>query len=31
MILVVGATGLLGGHITRRLLDQGDPVRTLVR
>ena len=31
MILVVGATGLLGGHITRRLLDQGKPVRLLVR
>lgn len=31
MILVVGATGLLGGHITRRLLDQGEPVRILVR
>ncbi len=31
MILVVGATGLLGGHITRRLLDQDEPVRILVR
>jgi NADH dehydrogenase len=31
MILVVGATGLLGGHITRRLLDMGKPVRILVR
>jgi NADH dehydrogenase len=31
MILVVGATGLLGGHITRRLLDQGRPVRIVVR
>jgi uncharacterized protein YbjT (DUF2867 family) len=31
MILVVGATGLLGGEITRRLLDQGRGVRILVR
>lgn len=31
MILVVGATGLLGGSIARRLLGQGKPVRTLVR
>lgn len=31
MILVVGATGLLGGLITRRLLAHGEPVRILVR
>ena len=31
MILVVGATGLLGGHITRTLLQRGEPVRILVR
>jgi uncharacterized protein YbjT (DUF2867 family) len=31
MILVVGATGLLGGSITRSLLSQGKPVRILVR
>lgn len=31
MILVVGATGLLGGTIARRLLEQGRPVRILVR
>lgn len=31
MILVVGATGLLGGTITRTLLGQGRPVRILVR
>ncbi len=31
MILVVGATGLLGGHIARKLLDRGKPVRLLVR
>lgn len=31
MILVVGATGLLGGIITRELLDQGKEVRILVR
>jgi uncharacterized protein YbjT (DUF2867 family) len=31
MILVVGATGLLGGSITSELLDQGRPVRILVR
>jgi NADH dehydrogenase len=31
MILVVGATGLLGGLITRQLLDQGHAVRILVR
>ena len=30
-ILVVGATGNLGGMITRRLLDQGRAVRILVR
>ena len=31
MILVVGATGDLGGLIVGRLLDRGDPVRILVR
>jgi uncharacterized protein YbjT (DUF2867 family) len=31
MILIVGATGLLGGMITRRLLDRGEHVRILVR
>jgi uncharacterized protein YbjT (DUF2867 family) len=31
MILVVGATGLLGGSITRSLLSQGKPERILVR
>jgi NADH dehydrogenase len=31
MILVVGATGQLGGLIARTLLDQGKPVRILVR
>jgi uncharacterized protein YbjT (DUF2867 family) len=31
MILVVGATGLLGGRIVRKLLDQGKTVRILVR
>ena len=31
MILVVGATGQLGGLITRDLLDSGRPVRALVR
>ena len=31
MILVSGATGMLGGMITRRLLDLGHPVRMLVR
>jgi Predicted nucleoside-diphosphate-sugar epimerases len=31
MILVVGATGLLGGTIARRLLADGRPVRVLVR
>jgi NADH dehydrogenase len=30
-ILVAGATGLLGGRIVRRLLDQARPVRALVR
>jgi uncharacterized protein YbjT (DUF2867 family) len=31
MILVVGATGNLGGTVTRMLLAQGQPVRILVR
>jgi NADH dehydrogenase len=31
MILVVGATGLLGGHVTRALLARGHAVRALVR
>ena len=31
MILVVGATGSLGGRITRGLLAQGKPVRILAR
>jgi uncharacterized protein YbjT (DUF2867 family) len=31
MILVVGATGQLGGLITRRLLADGRDVRILVR
>lgn len=31
MILVVGATGSLGGRVTRGLLQQGKPVRILVR
>ena len=31
MILVVGGTGRLGGSIARDLLDQGKPVRVLVR
>jgi NADH dehydrogenase len=31
MILIVGATGLLGGAIARILLGQGRPVRALVR
>ena len=31
MILIVGATGYLGGMITRRLLAQGRLMRVLVR
>ncbi len=31
MILVVGATGMLGGAILRELLDRGEEVRALVR
>lgn len=31
MILVVGATGLLGGEVCRQLLQTGTPVRALVR
>lgn len=31
MILVVGATGMLGGEIVRGLVERGEPVRALVR
>lgn len=31
MILVVGATGLLGGEIRRRLAAAGRPIRAMVR
>jgi uncharacterized protein YbjT (DUF2867 family) len=31
MILVVGATGTLGGRVARMLLAQGQPVRILAR
>jgi NADH dehydrogenase len=31
MILVAGATGMMGGMITRQLLEQGQDVRVLVR
>ncbi len=31
MILVVGATGTLGGMVTRRLVESGEPVRAMVR
>jgi uncharacterized protein YbjT (DUF2867 family) len=31
MLFVAGATGQLGGAITRRLLEQGREVRILVR
>jgi uncharacterized protein YbjT (DUF2867 family) len=31
MILVVGATGIVGGMVTRKLLEQGKAVRILVR
>ena len=31
MILVVGATGLVGGEVCQRLMRQGEPVRALVR
>src|SRR3712207_4855762 len=31
MVLVVGATGVVGGIITRRLLERGDEVSILVR
>jgi len=29
--LVTGATGLLGSHVTRKLVERGDDVRALVR
>ena len=29
--LVTGATGLIGSHVTRRLVQRGDSVRALVR
>src|SRR5258708_22550942 len=31
VILVAGATGILGSHICRLLVEQGKPVRALVR
>ena len=31
MILIVGATGILGGMITQRLLAEGKEVRVLLR
>jgi NADH dehydrogenase len=31
VILVVGSSGLLGGEVAKRLLDQGQPVRALAR
>lgn len=31
MILVTGASGYLGSHITRRLVENGSPVRAMVR
>jgi len=31
MILVVGATGLVGGEVCQRLIRRGEPVRALVR
>jgi len=30
-ILVTGASGYIGSHVTRRLVEQGLPVRALVR
>jgi len=29
--LVIGASGFLGSHVTRQLVDRGDDVRVLVR
>ena len=29
--LVIGASGFLGSHVTRRLVDRGDDVRVLIR
>ena len=31
MILVVGATGLVGSEVCQRLMRRGEPVRALVR
>jgi len=31
MIVITGATGFIGGHVTRRLLQRGMPVRVLAR
>ena len=29
--LVIGASGFLGSHVTRQLVDRGDDVRVLIR
>ena len=29
--LVIGASGFLGSHVTRRLVERGDDVRVLIR